>query len=157
MKKFLFAVLLLFSFPAAAGNFCSYSSGAPIVGTDIFLLTETGCAASGTKQGLASDIKAYVDNLEISSKTADYTLVLTDQGDHIKFNSTGNVSLTVPLNSTVAFDTGEQIWFSMFGGGTLTVAFASTGITSFGSVSFASKSGKLLKTNTDEWIVEGGS
>jgi hypothetical protein len=62
MLRILITLLLAagFAVSAKADNFCAYSSGAPIDSTDIFLLTEDGCAAGATKKVTGSNFASYV-------------------------------------------------------------------------------------------------
>ena len=54
-----------------------------------------------------------------------YTLVLSDAGKDVRCTNGSAITLTVPLNSTVAFPTGTLIAFSQGGAGIVTAAAAS--------------------------------
>jgi hypothetical protein len=88
-----------------------------------------------------------------------YTLVAGDAGDLVTLNNAAAITLTVPLNSSVAFATGTQITIAQLGAGQVTVAGAA-GVT----VSASDSSTKLrtqysaatiIKTGTNSWILIG--
>lgn len=92
-----------------------------------------------------------------------YTLALTDQGD-ILLASNGATAgtITIPLNSSVAFPTGTQITIIQTGAGQITiqgaggVTVASTGATSTApKLRVQNSSATCIKTNTDTWYVVG--
>lgn len=99
---------------------------------------------------------AVIEHNAPTAKTADYTFVLGDDGVMIRFNSSGNLTATVPTNASVAYPTGSWLQGAMWGGGTLT--FSSGGsVTLNGSLSFSSAGFALHKIGSDEWDVYGGS
>jgi hypothetical protein len=88
-----------------------------------------------------------------------YTLVAGDAGDLVTLNNASPITLTVPLNSSVAFATGTQITIAQLGAGQVTVAGA-VGVT----VSASDSATKLrtqysaatcIKTGTNSWILIG--
>lgn len=92
-----------------------------------------------------------------------YTLALTDQGD-ILLASNGATAgtITIPLNSSVAFPTGTQITIIQTGSGQITVqgaggvTVASTGATSTApKLRVQNSSATCIKTGTDTWYVVG--
>lgn len=92
-----------------------------------------------------------------------YTLALSDQGD-ILLASNGATAgtITIPLNSSVAFPTGTQITIIQTGAGQITiqgaggVTVASTGATSTApKLRVQNSSATCIKTNTDTWYVVG--
>ncbi len=105
---------------------------------------------------------AYADRLLLNifnRQTASYTLVLADKSKTIEMNVAGANNLTVPLNSTVAFDIGTEILLSQYGAGQTTVV--ATGGVTIRSADSALKlrvrysAGTLLKVGTDEWYLFG--
>lgn len=86
-----------------------------------------------------------------------YTLVLTDAGKQVTLNNASSVTVTVPLNSSVAFATGTRIYLINLGVGVVTIAGA-------GGVTISHGSGDLnmaqygvmvlFKTGTDTWVTE---
>lgn len=102
-----------------------------------------------------------VNNLTVvpsSSKTASYTLALSDSGELVEFNSATAVTCTVPLNSAVAFPVGTVISISQYGAGQVTIA-ATGGVTIRTPVSLTTRvqysEVSLRKRATDEWILSG--
>jgi hypothetical protein len=94
-----------------------------------------------------------------NSNTGNYTLALTDQGKILPFNTTSTGTVTVPLNSSVAFPTGSFVNFIQSGTGPILITGAS-------GVSVQSENAKLklkgqyavagvVKTDTDTWVAFG--
>ena len=95
----------------------------------------------------------------IDEKTANYTLALTDSNKVINANSAGVITITVPLNSNVAFPIGTQIALFREGTGNVTFAPESTVVINSdgGKLSIKTQytSAALLKIDTDEWLLVG--
>lgn len=94
-----------------------------------------------------------------NTKTASYTLVLTDDGKSIDVTSASAVTITVPPNSSVAFPTGTIISVASFGAAVVTIA-AGAGVTilSYGSVftlAGQNTGATLRKTATNTWHLTG--
>ena len=94
-----------------------------------------------------------------NSNTGNYTLALTDQGKVLPFSTTSTGTITIPLNSSVAFPTGSVVNFIQTGTGPMLVTGSS-------GVAIQSESSKLklkgqyavagaLKTDTDTWVLFG--
>lgn len=88
-----------------------------------------------------------------------YTLALTDAGEAVTLTNAGAITLTIPTNTTAAFDIGTQIVLVQGGAGTVTVAPAG-GVTmnSLGAANdIAGQWGvaRLLKTATNTWVLSG--
>ena len=94
-----------------------------------------------------------------NSNTGNYTLALTDQGKILPFNTSSTGTITVPLNSSVAFPTGSFVNFIQTGTGPILMTGAS-------GVTIQSESSKLklkgqyavagvVKTDTDTWVAFG--
>ena len=88
-----------------------------------------------------------------------YTLVAGDAGDLVTLNNASAITLTVPLNSSVAFATGTQITIAQTGAGQVTVAGA-VGVTVNGADSATKlrtqwSAATLIKTATNSWILIG--
>jgi lysophospholipase L1-like esterase len=93
------------------------------------------------------------------TKTADYTLVLQDQGGLIEMNSASAHVVTVPPNSSVAFPIGTSIDLVRYGAGTLTVT-PGAGVTidsPAGVLTVGPQYGRarLYKRATNEWVLTG--
>jgi hypothetical protein len=94
-----------------------------------------------------------------NSNTGSYTLTLNDQGKILPFSTTSTGTITVPLNSSVAFPTGSFVNFIQTGTGPILMTGAS-------GVTIQSESSKLklkgqyavagvVKTDTDTWVAFG--
>lgn len=93
----------------------------------------------------------------VNSKTASYTLLLSDATKIVEFSSVAAVTLTVPTNAAVAFPIGTQIQIENINTGDLTISGA--------GVTFQSPAGLKLtdqyatavirKVATDTWRVSG--
>ena len=106
-----------------------------------------------------SKVKAEQASSSINTITADATLALTDAGKFIKINSSSAVTVTIPLNSSVAFPAGTEIEFCRYGTGTVTFAGAS-GVTIVSldselTISDRYCTAALKKLDTDEWLLTG--
>jgi hypothetical protein len=88
-----------------------------------------------------------------------YTLVLTDAGKTIEMTKATVSTLTVPLNSSVAFPVGTRIDILQVGAGQVTVA-AATGAVTINYKGGLKISGQwaaatLIKRATDTWVLIG--
>lgn len=89
------------------------------------------------------------------------TLALTDESTWISKSSSGNMTITIPPNSSVAFPLGAQILIGRNTSATVTIARGS-GVALYGILgnkdySIANQDGfvTLLKGNTDTWYIMG--
>jgi hypothetical protein len=99
----------------------------------------------------------------IVAKTASYTLVLADDGDVIEMNVGSANTVTIPLNSSVAFPVGTQITILQTGTGQTSLAVTS-GVTLNATPQATANTAKLraqwssvtlLKRGTDTWVAMG--
>lgn len=97
-------------------------------------------------------------NLTLNAQTGTtYTLVLTDNGRLVTLSNAAAITLTVPLNSSVAFATGAVINIQQIGAGQVTVAGAA-GVTLNGTGTKTRaqwSAASLIKTATDTWTLIG--
>jgi hypothetical protein len=97
-------------------------------------------------------------NLTLNAQTGTtYTLVLTDNGRLVTLSNASAITVTVPLNSSVAFATGAIINLQQIGVGQVTVAGAG-GVTINGTGTKTRaqwSAASLLKTATDTWTLIG--
>ena len=97
-------------------------------------------------------------NLTLNAQTGTtYTLVITDNGRLVTLNNAAAITLTVPLNATVAFATGAIINLQQIGAGQVTVAGAA-GVTLNGTGTKTRaqwSAASLIKTATDTWTLIG--
>jgi hypothetical protein len=89
-------------------------------------------------------------------QTANYTLALTDLQKVVAFDSTSNLTLTVPANATVEFPVGTMVNVYRAGTGDVDIVGAS-GVTvrNVGSISDQFGEVSLRKRDTDEWVLVG--
>lgn len=96
--------------------------------------------------------------ITINEKTASYTLAIGDAGELITISNASPNTITVPLNSSVAFDIGTEISLSSIGAGQTTVAAAggvTVGATPGLKLRAQYSSASLIKTGTDTWLLIG--
>lgn len=103
---------------------------------------------------------AEYDSLTLNAQTGTtYTLVLADAHKLVTLNNGSAITLTVPPNSSVAFETGDQVNLLQLGAGQVTVA-AGSGVTLRSEGSKVKLTGQyalatLVKIGTDEWVLVG--
>ena len=90
-----------------------------------------------------------------------YTLVLTDAGKYIRCENADAITVTVPKNSSVAFETGTVITIEQKGAGTVTVAPVDGDVTINAYDGGLSTSGQywgiqLIKVDTNVWTLIAG-
>lgn len=91
------------------------------------LIEDLQAAGSITAQDVR-DLFASAMSLEPNVQTASYTLVLTDIWQCLVMNSASGVNVTVPPNSSVAFQVGTMIPWYGIGAGLITFV-AGAGVT----------------------------
>ena len=110
--------------------------------------------------GTASASAALAFNAQTGTT---YTLVLADADNKlVTLSNAAAITVTIPLNSSVAFPTGSQINLIQIGAGQVTIQGAS-GVTvvSTGATAATPKcraqysSATIIKANTDLWYVVG--
>lgn len=122
------------------------------VGTDGFIPVAASGESTGLKWALSNPVVA-------NRQTDSYTLVLGDAYKVVEMNKATANDLTVPPNSSVAFEVGTIIEVMQYGAGQTTVVAG-------GGVTLRSSGGKLKlmaqysaaslrKIATDEWAVAG--
>jgi hypothetical protein len=99
-------------------------------------------------------------DVSINTRTASYTLVLTDKNKLVEMNVASANQVTVPTNASVAFPVGTQITLFQYGAGKTQVVAAvpaTTTIRSTPGVYLRTQysSAALIKRATDEWILIG--
>ena len=108
------------------------------------LLTATTATFAGTVRKLQTETVI----------TTSYTLALTDQDKVVACNNPAAITVTIPLNSSVAFPIGAVVSiFRLPGSSTVTLA-AAGGVTVNKSGTFASGEDIMVrKRGTDTWVV----
>ena len=105
---------------------------------------------------------AEYDSLTLNAQTGTtYTLVLADAHKVVTLSNASGITLTVPPNSSVAFEIGDQVNLLQLGAGQVTVA-AGSGVTLRAQGSKVKLNGQyaigtLVKIATDEWVLVGNT
>jgi hypothetical protein len=98
------------------------------------------------------------NTLEFNEETASYTLVLGDSGKIVEMNVGSANTLTVPPNSSVAYDVGTQITILQTGAGQTTLT-QGAGVTINGTPGLKIRaqwsSATLIKRATNTWVAIG--
>lgn len=90
---------------------------------------------------------------DTTARTGDYTLALTDRDKVVLMNNTATATVTVPLNSSIAFPIGSTVYVYRANTGTVTLA-AAVGVTLSKTGNFgANEQITLRKRATDSWVV----
>lgn len=146
----------------------------PTISTPVLTLSTTSATAEGRIAwegtndkivvGDGSSTKEFTPNtIATNSQTGTtYTLALTDRDKLVTLSNASAITLTVPLNSSVAFATGAVVNIQQTGAGAVTiqgaagVTITSTGATATAPVTRAQYSAaSIIKTGTDSWTVIG--
>jgi hypothetical protein len=138
--------------------------------TRSFTNVNVGSAANdGTGDPLRTAFQALNGDFDIAALespnanvyTAAATLQLSDAGKYVYVDVSSAASLTIPANSSVAFDIGTTIVVVQEGAGTVTVDATNVTLHSpggtTGSRDLASQysMATLVKKNTDTWNLQG--
>ena len=118
----------------------------------------TGGGTSGTVT-LSFDYGVGNQGIENAQTGTTYTLVLTDAGKVVTMTNASANTLTIPLNSSVAFPVNTRIDIIQYGAGQTSIA-ATGGVTIYSSGSKLKLTGQysaasLWKKATDTWVLMG--
>lgn len=114
------------------------------------------------KTGIVSEGNV-VYQIAINAQTASYTLALDDNGKMVEVNSASANTVTIPLNSAVAFPIGTQITVLQTGAGQTSLA-VTAGVTLNCTPQTSANTGKLraqwssvvlIKRATNTWVALG--
>jgi hypothetical protein len=153
---------------STAGNIIVYNaSGVPtsVTETGDITISDSGVTAIASGVVVNADISttAAIDlgklaDVSTSAQTASYTLVLADKNKIVEMNVGSANTLTVPLNSSVAFPVGSQINILQTGSGQTTIT-ATGGVTINATPGLKMRaqwsSATLIKRATDGWVLIG--
>jgi hypothetical protein len=103
--------------------------------------------------------RSVTDSADLSAKVADYTLGLIDAGKTITVNSSSNLTVTIPLNSSVPFVSGQRLDVIRIGTGEVSIA-GTVGVTinsknSNKKISSQYSGATLIKIDTNTWVLIG--
>ena len=122
------------------------------VGANGTVLTADSTQSTGLKYS-----KPWVQETNAQTGTT-YTLVLADEGKLVTLSNSSAITLTVPPNSSVAFDVGTYIDLAQIGVGQVTVAQGS-GVTVNATPGLKLRAiyagATLRKTGTNTWLMFG--
>ncbi|NVO00954.1 MAG: hypothetical protein HXX17_16695 [Geobacteraceae bacterium] len=99
----------------------------------------------------------FAARVAINAQTSSYILDATDNNKFITMDSSGAMTLTLPLNSSVTIPVGFQCTIAQKNTGTVTISSSATMITTATTKVFKAKGSAvtLVKTGTDEWMLFG--
>jgi len=127
--------------------------------TDIFEVSvDNGAGGFVSKKMTGSGMRASTITANRQTGVS-YTLVLSDAGKLIESNNGSANTISIPLNSSVAYSIGTQLIIAQYGAG-------KTRIVGIGGVTVRSAGGKsyienqygmatIIKIATDEWYLSG--
>lgn len=129
-------------------------------GDDTNVGIELTTKGSGTVTINGMELSAAASAITGNTQTSNYTLTLSDAGKMIVMNSSSANTLTIPLNSSVAFPVGTRIDIVQYGTGTTTIAKANVSmiLNSFsGNLDLYGQyaAATLWKKASDEWLLVG--
>jgi hypothetical protein len=135
------------------------SAGVVAVGTH-YLVTDVGGGTLYQSSGSAwvKAARGASENPITSAQTGNYVLTAADAGNVVEVNSATAVNVTVPLNSSVAFNIGDAITIIQTGAGQITIVpIGGVTINATPGLKIAAQWGvaTLLKRATDSWIAFG--
>jgi len=142
-------------------------SGALVFATSPTLVTPAlGTPGSGNLSNCTVDGTNAVGyrNIPQNSRSANYTLVLTDAGKHILHPSADTTArtFTIPANTSVAFPVGTAVTFiNQNGAGNITIAITTNTLRLAGDGSTGSRTleangiATAVKVTATEWIISG--
>jgi hypothetical protein len=117
--------------------------------------------ASGA--GATTDLTAHLDGINSALALTQnqqtgttYTLVLSDRNKLVELNNASAITLTVPINSSVAYPVGSQITLLQTGTGQVTISSSAT-INATPGLKLRTQwsSCTLIKRATDTWVAIG--
>lgn len=94
-----------------------------------------------------------------NARSSSYTLALTDSSRHIYYTG-GAGTITIPLNSSVAFPVGTTVTIINNGSASISIQTSATllfaGTTSTGNRTLATRGlATIIKVDTDSWFISG--
>jgi hypothetical protein len=106
---------------------------------------------------------AWIDykNIAIDEKTLSYTITVADANKMIRMNSSSNLELLIPANSSVALPIGARLEVMRYGSGEVSIAAVSgSGVTirsknNNAKISTQYSGAMLTKIGTNEWHLIG--
>jgi len=128
-------------------------------------MSTDSATAAASQQSIKEHVKKSTRTINTQTGTS-YTAVLADEGKIVEMNNASANTLTIPLNSSVAYPVGTVIQVTQLGAGTTSVQGA-IGVTLNGATGADSVTGpiaalsaqydavSLYKRATDTWVIQG--
>jgi hypothetical protein len=129
-----------------------YAQGTAITALDA-TVTANGTAITGLQSDVADKAPLYLTE---NVQTGNYTLALSDAAKVVAMNNGSAATVTVPPNSSVAFEIGSVVNVYAMTANAVTIA-AGAGVTVRNAGDIADQYGEvsLRKRATDEWVLAG--
>ncbi len=133
----------------------------PIAGLVCFVRQENDGSVIDQVQYYSGSEWRYVnDSATFVTKTSAYTIAKSDAGKTISIESSSDVVITIPLNSTTPFTIGQKIEFIRYGTGAVSFAGATVGVIIYSKNSNKKISSRysgavLTKVDTNTWLLLG--
>ena len=130
--------------------------GTSEIASSVTLTTPNIGVATGTSLTCTGNVIGHIaTNAQVGTT---YTLVAADDGKVLEVSNASAITVTVPLNSSVAFTVGTQILVLQTGAGQITLAGAA-GVTVNATPGLKLRaqysSATLIKRATDTWVAVG--
>jgi hypothetical protein len=154
---------------AESETFTNKTLTSPTINTPTFTLSTSSSTTDARMSWDSTNKKIQVGNGTVAmdfasstfvtnAQTASYTLVLTDKDKLVEVSNASANTVTIPLNSSVAFPIGTQITILQTGTGQTTIA-GTGGVTVNATPGLKLRaqwsSVTLIKRNTDTWVALG--
>jgi hypothetical protein len=99
------------------------------------------------------------DSTTLVTKTSSYTVELSDSGKTLTIDSSSNLNVTIPPNSSAAFPVGSRLDVVRIGTGSVTLV-PDTGVTinsknSNKKIAARYSAATIIKTDTNTWVLIG--
>ena len=123
--------------------------------SSVSLTTPILGVASASSIAVTGNVVSHINS---SSTAANYSLVLADDGTIVEVNSGSDVTVTVPLDSSVNFTIGTQIIILRVGSGNVTVSGAggvTVNSTPGNKLRAQWSSAALIKRAANTWVLLG--
>jgi hypothetical protein len=146
-------------------NYITKFTGSTSIGNSLIYDNNTNVlVSSSTDNGSGAKLQVTggvtYQNM-FNRQTSNYTLVLTDQGKTIEMSTASPTTntLTIPLNSSVAFPIGTEIIVMQYGSGQTTIV-PTAGVTlrtqlGYTRIAYQYTGATLVKIGTNEWYLIG--